>query len=242
MPAPESRFGIRPGRVLASKYVVDESLGSGWEGEVYLVTERLTGAQRAAKLFFPERNPRGKAFRFYARKLEALRDCSMVIQYHHAETLRLKGDQVSMLVSEFVEGELLDDFVRGYRGNRMPIFTAMHLLRALAAGLAEVHERREYHGDLHPGNILVRRRGIHFDAKFVDLYDWGRATKAHIVSDVCQLVRVFHETLGGAKHYANLPDEAKDICCGLKNTLIERKFPNAWALVRHLDSFEWDER
>lgn len=236
-----SRFGVRPGRVLASKYVVDESLGSGWEGEVYLVTERLTGAQRAAKLFFPERNPRGKAARFYARKLEKLRDCRMVIQYHHAETVRLKGEPVSMLISEYVEGTLLPDLVAGFPGKRMPVFEALHLLRAMAAGLAEIHERRDYHGDLHAGNVLVRRRGVHFDAKLVDLYDWGAPTAAHIRADVCNLVRIFHLSLGGPRHYAKLPREAKDICCGLKNTLIERKFPNAWALVRHLDAFEWAE-
>ncbi|MEQ8769797.1 MAG: serine/threonine-protein kinase [Phycisphaerales bacterium] len=237
----DSRFGIKPGRVLASKYVVDEFLGSGWEGEVYLVTEQLTGAQRAAKLFFPERNPRNKSVLFYARKLEKLRDCRMVIQYHHSEKLRLRGEDVHVLFSEFVEGAILADFIKEQPGKRMQPYAAMHLLRALAAGLAEVHERREYHGDLHTGNILVSRRGVHFDARFVDLYDWGRATKAHIQSDVMNLVRVFHEAVGGSKHYAGQPAEVKHICAGLKNSLIATRFPDAWALVRHLDTFEWDD-
>ncbi len=236
----DSRFGIKPGRVLASKYVVDEFLGSGWEGEVYLVTERLTGAQRAAKLFFPERNPRNKAVLFYARKLEKLRDCRMVIQYHHSEKLRLRSEEVNVLFSEFVAGAILSEYVREQPGRRMEPFAAMHLLRALAAGLAEIHERREYHGDLHTGNILVNRRGVHFDARFVDLYDWGRPTKAHIQSDVLNLIRVFHETVGGARHYAAQPPEVKHIIAGLKNTILAKRFPDAWALVRHLDTFEWD--
>ncbi|MCA9303368.1 MAG: protein kinase [Phycisphaerales bacterium] len=233
------RFGIHPGRVLAGGYTVDRFLGSGWEGEVYLVIERLTGAHRAAKIFFPERNPKDKAASHYARKLEHLRDCSIIIQYHHSETVRLRGQSVTMLLSEFVEGMLLDDHIKTYPGRRMPAFEALHMLRTLAGGLAEIHEQREYHGDLHAGNILVRRRGIHIDAKLIDLHDDGRATASHIREDVCQIVRVFYDLVGGQKHYAKQPPVVKSVCCGLKRSLIKRRFPTAWHLCRHLDTVEW---
>ena len=39
---------------------------------------------------------------------------------------------------------------------------ALHLLRSVARGVAQIHQRREYHGDLHDRNVLVRRRGVHF--------------------------------------------------------------------------------
>ncbi|MEX0876671.1 MAG: protein kinase [Phycisphaerales bacterium] len=234
-----SRFGITPGRVLAREYRVDRMLGAGYEGEVYLVTERLTGASRAAKLFFPERNERDKAAMHYARKLEGLRDCDIVIQYHHTQKLRLRGCDVTMLVSEFVEGVILDDLVNAYPGARMQPFEAMCVLRSIAAGLAPVHERREYHGDIHSGNILVRRRGVHYDVKLVDMYDHGRATKAHIVDDMCNVIRVFYDLLGGQKFYAKHPQVAKSICCGLKRTLIEQRYPTAWHLCRYLDSVQW---
>ena len=66
-------FELQPGRVLTGKYVVEGLLGSGWEGEVYRVTERSTGIKRAMKLFFPKRNLKDKAVRFYATKLHRLR-------------------------------------------------------------------------------------------------------------------------------------------------------------------------
>lgn len=234
-----ARFSIHPGRVLAGGYTVDRFLGSGWEGEVYLVTERLTGAHRAAKLFYPERNQRNRAATHYARKLEHLRDCAIIIQYHHSETVRLSSQPVTMLLSEFVEGTLLDEHLASYPGKRMPPFEALHMLRTLAGGLAQVHEQREYHGDLHAGNILVRRRGIHFDAKLIDLHDDGRATAAHIREDVCQMIRVFYDLVGGQKHYAKQPTVVKSVCCGLKRSLIARRFPTAWHLCRHLDAVEW---
>ena len=54
-------FDLAPGRVLASKYVVEAALGGGWEGEVYRVVETRTGIRRAAKLFYPHRNLRDRA-------------------------------------------------------------------------------------------------------------------------------------------------------------------------------------
>ena len=56
-------FDLRPGRVIGGKYVVDDKLGGGWEGEVYRVTESKTGVTRAAKLFYPHRNERDTARR-----------------------------------------------------------------------------------------------------------------------------------------------------------------------------------
>jgi hypothetical protein len=48
--------------VLAGKYVVEGLLGSGWEGEVYRVTERSTGIKRAMKLFSQSGTSRARWF------------------------------------------------------------------------------------------------------------------------------------------------------------------------------------
>ena len=50
----QAYFDLSPGRVLTRNYRVDRLLGTRWEGEVYLVNERLTVAHRAAKLFYPD--------------------------------------------------------------------------------------------------------------------------------------------------------------------------------------------
>jgi hypothetical protein len=67
-------FNLQPGRVLAGKYVIDRKLGGGWEGEVYKVIELLTGVHRAAKPFKSQHNEHNRAVKFYAQKLERLRD------------------------------------------------------------------------------------------------------------------------------------------------------------------------
>jgi len=233
-------FELHPGRVIGGKYVVDSLLGAGWEGEVYLVEERRTRGSRAAKLFFPYRNDRDRAVEFYARKLEALRDCPILISYHHTETLRCFGTTVTALISEYVDGVILGDDIKSRRGKRIPEYEALHILYNLASGLEQIHARQEYHGDLHSGNVLVRRRGVHFDVKLVDLYDLGRSSKAHARKDIIDLIRIFYDMLGGQPCYRNLRAEMKYIICGLKHTLILDRFPTVSRLREHLDSFEWD--
>ncbi|UCF68627.1 MAG: protein kinase [Acidobacteriota bacterium] len=232
-------FGFEPGRRLAKKYEIQRFLGGGWEGEVYEVTETRTGITRAAKFFFPHRNVNDRAVKFYARKLERLRSCPIIIQYHHTESFWFHGERVTFLVSEFVEGHMLSSLVAAQPGGRMQVFEAMHLLHSLAAGLEHVHLLREYHGDLHDDNILVQRRGVHFDVRLLDLYAHGRADRSQIREDVLQLIRLFYDILGGRRFYASQRAEIKSICCGLRRDLIARKFPTAGHLRKHLDSFDW---
>jgi len=232
-------FDLAPGRVIGSKYVVDSKLGGGWEGEVYKVTERRTGAMRAAKLFFPQRNREDRAVTFYAKKLERLTGCRIVIQYHHSETLRFRGLPITCLISEFVEGEILRDFVQRQPRRRMDPYAALSLLYALAEGLEEVHERGEYHGDLHDRNVMISRRGIFFDLKIVDFFHWGRPTKAHLRDDVVDLARLLYDCVGGAAAYRDQPAEIKQICKGLRRDLIGRMFPTARHLREHLETFNW---
>ena len=238
-PTEIKRFDLAPGRVIGGKYVVESRLGAGWEGEVYRVTERRTGATRAAKLFFPHRNKGDKAVDFYATKLERLRDCPMVIKYHHSELMRYKGTPITVLISEYVEGVLLADMVKKRRGKRLPEFEALHVLYSLVCGLEQIHAKREYHGDLHEWNVLVRREGVRFGVKVVDLYDWGRPSAANIAEDVIDSVRLFYDMLGGKKWYPSQRPEIKQIVCGLKRSLITKRYRNARQLREHLDTFEW---
>jgi serine/threonine protein kinase len=234
------RFGFEPGTVVGDKYEIISQIGAGWEGEVYLVRECSTGIERAAKFWYPHRNPSNRAARFYARKLHKLRHCPILIQYHTQETIIYQDLPVRFLVSEYVEGELLSRYVARQPGGRVPIFQALHLLHALAAGIEKIHNLREYHGDLHDDNVIVRRYGLSFDLKLVDMFHWGPASQENIHEDVCNMVRIFYEALGGARRYARQPAEAKAICCGLKRSLILRKFRNAGQLRQYLETMQWE--
>src|SRR3954470_23271275 len=110
-PSKVKRFDFPLGKVVAGKYVVERPLGSGWEGEVYAIIERTTGIRRAAKFYYPHRDPTGKAAIAYARKLDALRHCPILMQYHHQEITQFKRKKVIVVISELVEGQKLSEFL-----------------------------------------------------------------------------------------------------------------------------------
>ena len=233
------RFDFPPGRIVAGKYQVERPLGSGWEGEVYVIVERATGIRRAAKFYYPHRDPMGKAAISYARKLDALRHCPILMQYHHQEVAYVKRRKVTVVISELVEGQKLSEFLASQPGQRLSTFEALHVLYVLARGIAPIHARGEYHGDIHDDNIMIRREGIGFEVKLLDFFDLGKPTRSKIQKDVLNLVQVFHTLVGGRKHYANQPQVVKDIVRGLKDSLILARFNDAGDIQRHLEGLKW---
>src|SRR5881394_4035055 len=132
------RFDFPAGKSVAGKYIVERLLGSGWEGEVYVIIERATGIRRAAKFYYPHRDPLGKAAIAYARKLDALRHCPILMQYHHQETTYVKRRKVIVVVSELVEGKKLSEFLNTQPHKRLTTFEALHVLYILAKGISPI--------------------------------------------------------------------------------------------------------
>lgn len=235
-------FNFGRGRVLGGRYTVVEKLGAGWEGEVYKVQESHTGIMRAAKLFYPQRNPKLKVSTRYAKKLNKLASCPIVMNYHSQEILTIKGHKIACLVSEFIEGEILSEFVKRHRGGRIGVFQSLHLLYALALGVESIHINGEYHGDLHLDNIIIKRAGLGFDLKVIDMHHWGDSKKDNRDEDIIKMIHMFYECLGGPKTYKGHPQEIKDIIKGLKRGLILQEFKTVSHLRVHLETLNWGPR
>ena len=229
-----------PGRKLGPHYEVVQLLGSGTEGEVYQILETDTGIYRAAKLYFRHKDPRSKAVVWYARKLNTLRNCSIVLQYHHTQVIQISRQKVLCLVSDLFDGVQLEKWVGMQRGKRLPGYVALHVLYHLILGLERIHAHGEYHSDVHTENVMIRPHGVGFELKLVDFYNWGRPSKAKQQQDILDSIRLFYDILGGAKHYAKLADDLRYICAGLKDSIIIRRFPTMNALRVHLEQFPWD--
>jgi serine/threonine protein kinase len=232
-------FDLTPGRVIARKYRVVYRLGSGWEGEVYKVLETRTGIERAAKLFYPQRNIANRTSKLYAKKLHKLRHCPLLIQYHTEEGLTFRRTPITVLISEYVEGILLSDFLNLLPGKRLTPFEGLHLLYALVKGMEQVHLANEYHGDIHTDNVIVNRYGLRFDLKLMDLFNLETPKVENRRSDICDVIRLFYDVLGGARCYARQPKAVKYICCGLKTSLILDRFRTMSQLCKHLEMMEW---
>jgi len=235
----EFSFDLAAGRTIARKYEVLEKLGAGWEGEVYRIREIRSGIERAAKLFYPQRNPGDKSVLAYARKLHKLRHCSMVIGYSTEEFIQCKGMRASILIAELVEGPLLETVIQQSPQKRLHPYQALHLLYALSSGMDEIHSQGEYHGDLHTENVIVVHQGLDFKLKLLDMYYWGRPTQANIRHDTVEMIRIFYDAMGGQKQYARHPQVVKKICCGMRPSLILKKYRSAGELKNYLQRLEW---
>jgi hypothetical protein len=234
-----AQFDLQPGERLGGKYIVEEFMGGGIQGEVYKVVEKNTRIRRAAKIFYPRGNERDRAARSYARKLDRLRTCPIVIQYHHAEAITIQDMLVTCLFSDFVDGILLSDFVAEHPGGRLQPFEALHVIYPIVCGMEEIHAEQEYHGDLHEQNILISPTGIFFDVKIVDFFDHGRPSGLHRRDDIVDIARMLHTMVGGHRFYARQPAAIKSVCLGLRRDRIYKHFPTADRLRRHLEEFSW---
>lgn len=228
------------GKQLGSKYEIIDHLGSGWEGSVYLVRERGTDIERAAKFFEPKKGVGAQMLKYYARKLHKLRHCPILMKYHTQETVEIDHSPVTFLVSEFVEGELLSDFVQSQRGKKLHPYQGLHLLHSLISGLEHIHRAGEYHGDIHLENIIVERYGLSFQLKLIDIFRSNNHTLAeNKQADIYDAIAVMYEALGGQATYAGHDNVIKSICCGMKGPLIHKKFKSARALKEHLENLTW---
>jgi len=232
-------FDLPSGRKIGPRYVVERLLGYGYEGEVYQIREMQTGIRRAAKLYYPHRDPKDRSSIRHAQKLNALRHCPIVLQYHHSEQITVRQQRVGCLISELCEGMPLGQWVAQHRGKRLQPFGALVVLYHLARGIETIHALREYHADVHTDNILIQPVGVRFELKLIDFYDWGRSTRYKQHQDLADTIRVFYDCLGGADHYASQPPEIRRICAGLKRSLILQRFPTMTALRQHLENFSW---
>jgi len=234
-----TNFAFQPGDIIADKYEIISYLGGGWAGEVYKIKEQKTNIERAAKFFFPKRNLRNRTATTYAKKLHKLRSCPLLIHYYNIERIKYEGILVTVFISEYVEGLLLTNYLKKYRAKVMPTYQGLHLLHALTIGVEHIHQLGEYHGDLHAGNVIVRGLGRKFDLKLMDLFHYGKASKDNRQDDILNIIRIFYDSIGGQKKYSKHPAFVKSICCGLKRTLILKKFKTAAHLRLYLENNDW---
>ncbi|MFE2724161.1 serine/threonine protein kinase [Kitasatospora sp. NPDC059327] len=160
------------GTTLGDRYRLDEWLGGGSMGDVWLAEDEVLGRRVAVKVLKPALlDEPGFAERFHeeARVMARLRHPG-IVGVHDFGSGRTDGGRswttawgntgrpIAYLVMELIDGEPLSEILdrRGLLGARETLGMALQVLAALQAA----HEAGVVHRDIKPANLMVREERV----------------------------------------------------------------------------------
>ena len=164
---------LRHARELGS-YHLEQLLGRGGMGEVWLGRHRLLARAAAVKLVRPELLGAGTdaAASVMLRRFEREAQATASLSSPHSIRLfdfGITEDRTFYYVMELLAGRDLETVVREF--GPLPADRVIHVLRQVCHSLAEAHARGLVHRDITPANIYLCRMGLDYD--FVKVLDFG---------------------------------------------------------------------
>ena len=158
------------GKVIAGRYEVIARIGAGGMGAVYKAKQIGMDRNVGTKVMLREYTQDEKIVKRF--KVEAL----AVSRLNHPNTVRIydfgQMDTGDLYIAmEFLDGKPLDDLLN--QSGPLSVSLALHIIKQVAAGLAEAHSKGIIHRDLKPENIFLVSVGN--DPYFVKILDFGVA-------------------------------------------------------------------
>ena len=173
---PKELYFLRPGTVIADRYVVGVSIGSGGFGITYKAWDRTLSKIVAIKEYYPaglvNRVPGEKKMIIYSGSRE--RECAngkvrfldearnMAKFNTHPNIINVydffEENNTAYIIMEFLDGENYKEYIKK-QGGRVSVDKALEVTRAVLEALSEVHKSGILHRDISPDNIFICRDG-----------------------------------------------------------------------------------
>ena len=187
-----------------NQYRIEDVLGSGGMGWVYIARDLTTGAEVAVKMLCEQNeNDAGLLTRF---QLEAKAGQKLnhhaIIRTHETGTATGMFGNVHYMVMDLVRGVGIDEIVS--MGGPLAWPVASHIAQHIAAGLQHAHRQGLVHRDMKPANVLVDEKS---NAHILD-FGLSLASQSEL-GDEYSLTMIFgQDCLGTADYIA--PEQARD--------------------------------
>ncbi len=175
---------LKPGTMLAGKYLIERVLGQGGFGITYKAQDTKLDEYFAVKEFFPD----GLVYRqdksvipyhgertenFEYGKKSFLEEAKTLAQFiDNKGVVRIyryfEENNTAYFVMNYIEGKNLDAYIKEH-GGRITVEDAQRILVPVMDALAAVHRQGIIHRDVTPDNIYIRKDGS------IILIDFGAA-------------------------------------------------------------------
>jgi serine/threonine-protein kinase len=167
----------RTEQMIAGRYRVESTLGSGAMGVVYLAMDEILGRRIALKIMSPEWSGNPAVLARFQAEAKALAQ----VKSHHVVQIYDFGtfEKSCFFAMEYVRGQALDEIIHehGDHGSVVPLHRALTILARVADGIAAVHAVGLAHRDVKPANIVIED-----DTGRAVLVDFGLASADHRVT------------------------------------------------------------
>lgn len=194
----------RPERI--GPYRLEERLGAGGMGEVFLAYDERLDRRVAVKLIRPEAAGDGGARQRFRREARAAAGLShpSVVQIYDI----LEWGEGDAIVMELVDGASLAALISGTAGAGpagapLEIPAVLRLAREIAAGLAAAHGRGVVHRDLKAENVMVTSGG------HAKILDFGLAKRLSPAAGEESVLTREHTVMGTTR--AMSPEQARGL-------------------------------
>ena len=141
--------------VLKETYRIEQLLGRGGMGAVYLATHLRLGSKVAVKLLLSGISGNPEVQHRFRREAKVAMDLSdeNIVHIHDYDVTR---EGTPFIVMEYLEGEDLADMLR--REAPLHLERAVDIARQIGSALSAAHGQGVVHRDLKPENIFLKRR------------------------------------------------------------------------------------
>jgi putative nucleotidyltransferase with HDIG domain len=169
---------LAPGTIVASRYEIQQALGTGAMGTVYKAWDRALEDSVALKILRPEiADDSEMTWRFQA-------EIRLARKVNHRNVCRVydygEDGQLRYLSMEFVGGTDLKRVVKAQGG--LAADAVFDVVQEIAAGLQAIHDVGIIHRDLKAQNIMLDPRGVVRIMDFGISKEWGtKATRIGLV-------------------------------------------------------------